>query len=235
MLSNEEVLKYAPDPNDPLGLTTIKIEARLLLQLGPHPRIIEFYGLTEEGLLLKYYPHGDLHRYLTIHPHVSLEQRLLWCKQIVEAVEYVHSRRVIHCDITLSNILLDERYDIVLADFQGVMVGPSGNALIDGLSREPPKSFMPRDHSVANIRTDLFAVGSAIYHIIVGHDVFPELCSCADAEEIGNRFKFEIFPPNNYILGHIVEKCWRGQYSCAVEISAELAEVQALLEAIEDS
>ncbi|KAJ5782100.1 hypothetical protein N7457_003874 [Penicillium paradoxum] len=234
-LNENTVLKYAPNHNSPLDLMTIKIEARLLHMLGPHPRIIQSHGLAEDGLMLKYYPNGDLHAYLAAHPFVSMERRLEWCKQLVDTVGYVHSRRIIHCDITLSNLLLDENHDIILADFQGLLVASNGKVLLDGLSREPSKSFMPRRHNTADVHTDLFAVGSAIYHLVVGHDVFPELDSVEDEAEIGNRFKNGVFPPDDYVAGHIVERCWRGLYSCAAEVSTDISEVQAVSKAVEEA
>ena len=68
------------------------------------------------------------------------------------------------------------------------MKSANGEILVDGLSRECSKSYMPRCHGgYAYIKTDLFALGSAIY-FIMGHEVFPELDSLEDDEEILFRF-----------------------------------------------
>lgn len=235
-LNENMVLKYASDANDPIYLTSIKIESRLLQLLGYHPHIIQSRGLVEDGLLLKYYPNGNLYKHLAAHPFVRMDQRLEWCKQLVDTVGHMHSKRIIHCDITLPNILLDENHNIILADFQGLLVSDYGRVMLDGMSREPSKSYMPREDSLhADVHTDLFAVGSAIYHIIVGHEVFPELRSRGDEKEIGRRFKRRIFPPDDYVASHIVERCWKGQYSCAAEIAAEISEVQAVSKAVEEA
>jgi serine/threonine protein kinase len=37
-----------------------------------------------------------------------LERRLLWAKQIAEALHFIHSKNVIHRDLACSNIVLDE-------------------------------------------------------------------------------------------------------------------------------
>ena len=224
------VLKYASDANDPDYLRSIKVEGRLLLMIGPHPRIIETMGLAEDGLLLKYYPNGTLLDHIRKQPDETLERRLEWSNQLLDALAFVHSRNVVHCDICLRNIFLDDNFNIILADFQGLYVSSSsGMTLMDGMTREPPKSFMPRESVYgASVHTDLFAVGSTIYQLITGHEVFPELDGFDDEELITARFINEEFPPNNYVASHIVEKCWRGEYACAAEILVDIAAVQAV-------
>ncbi|KAJ5355690.1 BR serine/threonine-protein kinase [Penicillium concentricum] len=233
-LNDTMVLKYASDFNDPGYLISIKVENRILNILGAHPRIVESKGLAEDGLILKYYPNGTLRTYIKNHPYETLERRLEWCKQLVDTLSYVHFKRVIHCDICLHNILLDENYDIILADFQGLLMSSTtGMPLLDGLTRECAKSYMPRDNVYfANVRTDLFAVGSAIYHLISGHEIFPELDSFDDEKVINSRFMNGEFPNNDYVASHIVERCWRGEYESAAEISVDIAQVQATTKAV---
>ena len=231
-LNDRIVLKYASDLNDLGFLKSIRVERRILQIIGPHPRIIQSMGLVEDGLILKYYPNGTLHNFIQAHPDERLERRLEWCKQLVDTLSFVHSKRVIHCDICLQNIFLDENFNIILADFQGLFLSSvSGQPLLDGMTRECAKAYMPRENLyVVNVQTDLFAVGSAIYHIIAGHEVFPELDSINDEDVITARFINGEFPNNDYVASHIVEKCWRGEYSSAAEISADIAAVQAAAE-----
>ncbi|KAJ5496275.1 BR serine/threonine-protein kinase [Penicillium fimorum] len=236
-LNDTMVLKYASDFNDPGYLISIKVENRLLNILGAHPRIVESKSLAEDGLILKYYPNGTLRTYIKNHPYETLERRLEWCKQLVDTLSYVHSKRIIHCDICLHNILLNDNYDIVLADFQGLLISSTtGRTLLDGLTRECAKSYMPRENVYfASVRTDLFAVGSAIYHLIAGHEVFPELDSFDDEKVINARFINREFPNNDYVASHIVERCWRGEYESAAEISVDITQVQATTKAVEEA
>ena len=184
--------------------------------------------------MLQFYPRGTLRKYLKLHPHIDIRTRLKWCKQLVETVEFLHSKHVIHCDICLHNVLLGDDLDIVLADFQGVVKSADGRTLLDGLMRECAKSFMPReDTEYADVCTDLFALGSAIYYTIVGHEVFPELRSLGDEEEIGDRFQNGIFPCDDYVASNIVEKCWRGGYGVAAEIAADLDVIEEIAQAAE--
>ena len=235
-LNDTMVLKYASDLNDPGFLASIKVEYRILQIIGPHPRIIQLMGLVEDGIMLKYYPNGTLRNYIKAHSDETLEHRLEWCKQLVDTLSFVHSKRIIHCDICLHNILLDENFNIILADFQGLLLSSVNDMpLLDGMTRECSKAYMPREHlHIVNVQTDLFAVGSAIYHIITGHEVFPELDSFNDEGVITSRFINGEFPNNDYVASHIVEKCWRGQYSSAAEISDDIAAVQVSAEDVDE-
>jgi serine/threonine protein kinase len=226
-----KVLKYTSDSNDRDYLTSIKVEARILdilQKLGPHPSIIESEGLNEDGLVLKYYPNGDMKNYLIRYPEVSLEIRLDWCQQLVAAVSFIHSKNVIHCNIDVSNILLDINLNIILSDFQGVLKNNVGERMLDGLSREGSKSSMPRAYpDYAEERTDIFAVGTAMYHTITGSEVYPELDSCQHEVEIQHRFRNAKFPRDNYACSHIIENCWRGLYGSIDEVGEDILQMQS--------
>jgi serine/threonine protein kinase len=186
--------------------------------LGNHPRIIQSKGLTEDGLLLEFAPNGNLHDYLSAHPETSLEQRLAWCIQATEAIDYAHSKRILHCDIRHDNFLLDANLYLKLADFQGQHFSKDGIILLDGLSLESTKAYLPRtpaDH--ARITTDLFALGSSIYFIMMGYEVFPNLDSSND-EEIERRFRAEEFPTDQHACSQITKNCWKQCYSSAQQV-----------------
>ena len=136
---------------------SLEIEAQLLTELGSYPRILASKGLNEHGLGLKYAPSSNLYEYITSEPAISLDQKLRWCKQAAEAVKYIHEKHVIHCDINLRNFLLDDKLDLLLTNFQGMLKSAHGETVLDGLCRECSKSFMPPVHGdYADVKTDIF-------------------------------------------------------------------------------
>ncbi|CAG7942198.1 unnamed protein product [Penicillium salamii] len=218
------VLKY---PCIPGNYQSVQIEAQLLEVLGSYPHIIASKGLTEHGLLLQRASNGSLNDYIASQPFIALEQKLMWCKQATEAISHCHKKRIIHCDISLRNLLLDTELNLLLADFQGMLKSAGGDTLLDGLSRECSKSYQPRVHGdYACVATDLFALGSAIYFVMTGHEVFPELDSLGDDDEILARFEKGLFPKDDYDCSQIVEKCWKQQYQRADDIFLDLCLVQ---------
>ncbi|KAJ5138868.1 uncharacterized protein N7515_003716 [Penicillium bovifimosum] len=231
LIDDSTVLKY---PCIPGNLEGIHIEAKLLEVLGSHPRIIASRGLTEHGLILQRASNGSLSDYIISQSVIPFDRRLLWCKQAAEAVSYIHRKHVIHCDINLRNFLLDKNLDLQLADFQGMLKSLSNETLLDGLSRECSKSYLPRDNGdFACVKTDIFALGSAIYFIITGHEVFPELDSLEDDEEISSRFRNGLFPTESHACSTITEKCWTQQYLSADDIVHDLSLIGAVRGPIE--
>ncbi len=116
----------------------------------------ESTGHTKDDLLLEFALNGMLYDYLTIHPEVPLKRRLAWCIQATEAVTCIHSKRVLHCDIRHENLLLDANLNLKLAEIQGQHFSMPGEILLDALSLESTKTYLPgkpADH--ASVRTDL--------------------------------------------------------------------------------
>ena len=217
------VLKYPHDR----GVETDRFhtEYKILTVLGQNPRIIGLKGYTDDGLYLERAVNGDIHEYLTHNLTISLQQRLTWCRQTAEAVAYAHSKRVIHCDIRPRNLLLDENLDLKLADFQGKHLSAAGEVLLNGLSSEPCKFSCPRDlPDYSDIKTDLFALGSTIYFIIMGHDVFPDVTDQDDRleEEVQGRFRASQFPSDSHACSVITAKCWEQAYNSAIEVVQDI-------------
>ncbi len=121
----------------------------------------------------------------------------------------IFTRKVLHYDVRVGNLLLDKNLNLKLCDFQGKILLPDGTVRLDGESAEDIKSSMPRsDPNDANQKTDIFALGSAIYLIIKGHLPFLELDSWKDTLEIVSWFKSPQFPALDKKLGGVVvQKC----------------------------
>ncbi|KAB5511389.1 kinase-like domain-containing protein, partial [Coniochaeta sp. 2T2.1] len=83
-------------------------EIKRLHTLGQHRRIIGLKGFTDDGLYLERAVNGDLFQYLANHPTTTVKRRLIWYRQAAEAIAYVHSKRVLHCDIRHRNLLVDK-------------------------------------------------------------------------------------------------------------------------------
>ena len=114
-----------------------------------------------------------------------------------------------------------------LGDFQGEYLAPDGT-VYEGYSWEGAKAYLPRDSARVDYRSDLFAVGSAIYEIMTGHEPYEHLDSIDDMEEIEALFRAEEFPLTDDILAHqVIQNCWRQRYDCAHQCVEHLAAIEA--------
>lgn len=188
LVDKTTVLNYPHVSGDERALALLGVEARILEAIGPHKNIIGFKGLTKDGLLLELARFGSISEYLK-NNNPGLRRRLEWAYQVTEALATVHKKRVLHRDISVSNVLLDAELNVKLSDFQGRLLAPDGGVEVEGLSVENTKSFMPRvDSGYADWKTEIFALGSALYYIIEGHEPYPDLDPDYDERQIVGRF-----------------------------------------------
>lgn len=224
LVDDTTVLKYPLARDDKEALAVLELEARILQLIGSHKYIIGFKGLTESGLLLERAPFGSIAAYLERNDP-ALQQRLAWASQATEALVAVHEKHVLHRDISVNNLLLDAALNLRLSDFQGQILAPNGAVIEDGLSVECTKSFMPRaDSDRADWRTEIFALGSAFYYIMEGHEPYPDLDPGCDEEQIEERFTSGQFPEVRCSsMSCVIHKCWAGRFNSAEQVLYELA------------
>ena len=107
-----------------------------------HELIVELSGFYEaQGqlcILMQYAPGGTLHSYLA---QLKARGRVLdvdlflrmWLSQIATAMAYVHSRRVLHRDLSSTNIFLDGAGNALIGDF-GLSHRLAGASIIASLT-----------------------------------------------------------------------------------------------------
>ena len=225
-IDDSAVLKY-PHFKEPS--ISLQAESKILQRLAKHPRIIHFKGDHADGELLEYAPGGSLAKYLKDN-QVSLKEKIRLAKETAEGLAYAHERNVLICDIHIRNILLDAELHVKLCDFQGRMLDSKGEVIVDGGASENAESFKPRcDEESADVSTDLFALGSTIYHIVTGHRPYPQYDTIDDEAKFEELYRKGYFPAlDEGSGGVIVRKCWEGRYNAASEAMKDL-------EVLEDS
>jgi serine/threonine protein kinase len=93
----------------------------------------------------------------------------LW--QLIDSVEYMHTRRVVHRDLKLENILIDEQLNLKLADF-----GFACYKSIDSLkSYRGTMTYMAPEIKEGKVykgsQVDMFSIGVILFIIVQG--IFP--------------------------------------------------------------
>ena len=107
---------------DPYIMKNLHREARIMTQLN-HPNIITLYEVCSYQdyyvLAMEFWTGGSLCNFICQHEtglEEDLSRRLF--KQILNGVEHLHSRNVVHRDIKLDNILINKQGNhIVIGDF----------------------------------------------------------------------------------------------------------------------
>lgn len=226
-LNEETVLKYPSVRGE--DWDRFIVEKNIYEVLCPHPRIIKSYGLDKRGLTLEYATGGTLQdhlRSLDSANSITNADRIRWCYQAAEAVAYIHTKKVLHCDISTRNLLLDKDFNVKLSDFQGEYVDEHG-VRHNGWALENNKAYLPRPGTHSDEHSDIFALGTSLYEIMTGHEPFPELDEHKDGEEIERRYQKKEFPDVQGITGgSVISKCWNCLYKNAEACMEELHEIK---------
>lgn len=112
-------------------LLSITDEAAVLSKLN-HPNILTFHGVSAKGVYTKkngskqintsysiseVCPNGDLWEYIEYSGRFSEPCCRTLFKQMIEALEYMHTNGFAHRDIKPANMLLDANFNVKLNDF----------------------------------------------------------------------------------------------------------------------
>lgn len=99
----------------------VKNEVTIHHQLR-HPNILELYHFFEDSekvyLVMELCPNGELYQFMKKKPGpMAEEDGKRFFREIVKGVDYLHEHGIIHRDLKLSNILLDDSMRPKIADF----------------------------------------------------------------------------------------------------------------------
>ncbi len=141
---------------------------------------------------------------------------------MIEGVGYVHSKGVRHSDLRLDQWLLDSETNARLSDFNASGYDECSRLDLPGekaLGIEGPSHFLPRDPCADNsVRSDLFALGSALYELEHGSAPYAGV----DDEAIAKRYELQCFPSvSTMMLGQVISGAWAGRFASAAEMLEE--------------
>jgi serine/threonine-protein kinase len=153
-------------------------EARILAALD-HPNLPRVTDHFEEDgieyLVMDYVAGQSLSEVVeNSQSGLSENQVLAWTDQILSALEYIHQHGVIHRDIKPSNIRLTPTGQIFLVDFGLVKIydpsQPKTATIMHGLGT--PEYAPPEQYDAylghTDPRSDIYALGATLYHLLTG-------------------------------------------------------------------
>src|SRR5215831_7609464 len=174
----KRVLSYRADSHG--ALQRFRREAQAVASLD-HPNILPIYevGESEDGLpffSMKFAEKGSLQENAA-----SLRGEPRKCVQLMakvaHAVDYAHSRGVLHRDIKPGNILLNDRGEPLVSDFGLAKLLDGNNDLTRSLTTFGTAGFIAPEqagHAATDLTpaADVYSLGAVLFNVLAGRPPF---------------------------------------------------------------
>ena len=133
-----------------------------------HPNVTEILGFnyTDRLMIITSLRKCDLAKYLAPLNTIECVDLIRFCCEITDAMIYLHSKNIIHCDLKANNILVKDKFTIEVADFglAGVMGDSNG---IGGTITHAPLEYLTREAKHPTKEGDIWSFGVTVWEIFV--------------------------------------------------------------------
>jgi serine/threonine protein kinase len=204
----DAVITFARSTELPL----IEREKCVYQRLGhDHNGVLRYYGSLEDALILQYACNGSIRQYLATQTRpIPLSLQLRWIEQITASVVFVHSKMVLHEDISCNNVFLDKELNTKLGDFAGSSIDGKAPLICYETSHEHPEI------DGISKRSEMFALGSTFYKIMAGSRLYkelsdPEICDVYTQGKYPSLASLAVF-------NDIIARCWTQGYTSVDEL-----------------
>lgn len=148
-----------------------------------HPNVLKFYAWYETSahfwLVLEYCVGGDFMKLLQQDIQLPEDSIHDLAFDIVRALQFLHSKGIIYCDLKPSNILLDENGHTKLCDFGLARklndISEATSCTLPQSKRGTPCYMAPelfQDGGIHSYASDLWALGCVLYECFTGRPPF---------------------------------------------------------------
>ena len=216
-------------------------EAAIMARFS-HPNVIRLVDQGEHQNLpyyvMEYVDGANLEVYNSETPRAPFDMAYRVACSLASALEHVHAHGVVHRDIKLKNIFLDQQGEVKLGDF-GIALSMGDVRLTQtGYAIGTPVYMAPEQFEGKNVTpsADIYSFGATVYHLIVGLPPF----TAANAMELLRKHMQEK-PP--YLRSRrpevplawdnlIVDRCLAKK---PADRPATMTEVRQVLETLKDT
>lgn len=212
-----------------LGLKSFKEEAYRMAELNGLHNTVNVLGIFDENntsyIVMELLEGTSLLAYLKTLPNNRFEdaddaKQIIY--SVAEALQYAHSKNILHRDVSPDNIFLCNDGRVKLIDFGAAReITESGElSVIVKPGCTPPEQY--QKHGKQGTWTDLYALGATFYRMLTG--VYPE--AAPDREEHENcPLPSEINSHVPEYIDTLILRCLAYDYTLRIAKASEIMDV----------
>lgn len=216
-----------------------------ILYAHRHPNICEIQWGAECDkniyLAMPYYKNGSLKNLLD-NKILTVKEIIKYSLDILNGLQYIHSRRLLHLDIKPTNILINNSNRALLTDFGLSKMLQDGKdiATIDSVYFSHLVPDVIDGVPIADVKYDIYQFGLTLYRMCNGNIHFKNQIPSA-RELLKSQIKNGTFPDRTSFrisitkkIKNIVKKCLHidrtKRYNSVIEIMNDLSKIEKGLE-----
>lgn len=164
-------------------------EARALAKLN-HPNIVQVYDFAEHDgrfwMVIELVEGGDLSRRLREFGALPVPETAALAVPMAQALAFAHSRGIIHRDLKPLNVLLAGDRTPKISDFGLAKLSDGTFQTIEGGIMGSPLYMSPEQANgmPADTRSDIYAFGAMLYHMLSGRPPFEGSLASVLAQQV---------------------------------------------------
>lgn len=171
--------RYSKDPE---SVRQIMQEARTAAKLK-HPGIVQVYDAHEHNgsyyYVMEFVDGYTVGQWIGRKKLLQSADALIVAESVANALGYAwHTSELIHCDLKPENIMVDKDGTIKVADLGLSLTHDTRSTLKDDEVAGTPGYISPEQvtgESSLDCRTDIYALGCCLYHMVTGHRPFQDV------------------------------------------------------------
>ncbi len=205
-------------------------EGRALAALS-HPNIVHVIELASEGddlyLVMEYLDGVDLGRVMRREGALPWQLAVYAVAEAARGVAAVHSHRIIHSDVTPSNVFLCADGAVKVLDFG--LARPAGNAVVEGGGVRGVVPYLPPEvllGAAADQLADVYGLGAVLHECLTGQALFR---AGNDPETVWRALRDPVPPPSALVevplaLDKVVAAAMARDYSARTRSASALTD-----------
>ncbi|XP_057324712.1 testis-specific serine/threonine-protein kinase 4-like [Microplitis mediator] len=181
-----------------------------------HPNLIRFLQAIETThrvyIIMEYAQNGSLLDTIRRDIFIDENRSRKWFKQLLDAVDYCHTRGVVHRDIKCENLLMDQHLNIKLSDFgfaRGHMNKTDGTTILSETfcgSYAYASPEILRGIPYQPQMSDIWSLGIVLYAMVYGRLPFDDKNYGQLIKQVQSQVKFPKEPKVSYSCRSLIRR-----------------------------